>query len=80
MTVITHLGHQPECHKYFSGLSFNPVIIVTSLSCQKSNIALLLSMTESSSDNPEVNRALQAVAQNMLSPAFQAGDISTQAR
>jgi hypothetical protein len=78
MTVITHLGHQPECHKYFSGLSFNPVII--SLSCQNSNIASLLSMTESSSDHPEVNRALQAVAQNMLSPAFQAGDISTQAR
>jgi len=37
-------------------------------------------MAESLSDNPEVNRALQAVAQNMLSTAFQAGDISTQAR
>jgi hypothetical protein len=39
-------------------------------------------MVESSSDIPEVNHALQAVAQNMLSPAFQvqAGDISTQPR
>jgi hypothetical protein len=37
-------------------------------------------MAQSSSDNPEVNRALQAVAQNMLSPAFQAGDVSNQAR
>jgi hypothetical protein len=34
-------------------------------------------MAESSSDNPEVTRALQAVAQNLLSPAFQGGDINT---
>jgi hypothetical protein len=37
-------------------------------------------MAESSSENPELTRALQAVAQNMLSPAFQVGDTSTQPR
>ena len=37
-------------------------------------------MAESSSDNPELTRALQAVAQNLLSPAFQDGDTNTQAR
>jgi len=39
-------------------------------------------MAESSSDNPELSRALQSVAQNLLSPAFQAQarDISTQPR
>jgi hypothetical protein len=47
---------------------------ILSLLSQNSSIASLLccsvSMAESSSDNPEVNRALQAVAQNQLSPAF----------
>ena len=39
-------------------------------------------MAESSSENPEVRRALKSVANNLLSPAFQAqgGDTSTQPR
>jgi hypothetical protein len=37
-------------------------------------------MAESSSENPELTRALQAVAQNLLSPAFQDGDTNTQSR
>jgi len=37
-------------------------------------------MGEASSDNAEIDRALQAVAQNMLPPAFKAGDTSTQPR
>jgi hypothetical protein len=35
-------------------------------------------MAESSSDDPELTRALQAVAQNLLNPAFQVGDIDNQ--
>lgn len=74
MTVITHLGYQPESHKYFSsGVSFYSVIITPFLSS-------FLNMAESSesSDNPEVARALQVVVKNLLSPAFQVGD--TQSR
>jgi hypothetical protein len=37
-------------------------------------------MDETSSDNPEVARALKTVAQNMLSTAFQDGEIGTQPR
>jgi len=77
--VITYSGHQPESHKYFSGLS----VITISFLSQNSIIASLLcctSMGESSSDNAEIDRALHAVAQNMLSPVFKAGDTSTQPR
>jgi hypothetical protein len=37
-------------------------------------------MAESSSDDPELTRALQAVAQNLLNPAFQVGEINKEAR
>lgn len=37
-------------------------------------------MAASSSDNPELNRALQAVAQNLLPSAFQVGDTNTPPR
>ena len=36
-------------------------------------------MAESSSNNPDLTRALQTVVQNLLPPAFQVGD-STQPR
>ena len=74
MIVITHLGHQPESHKYFSsGVSFYSVIITPFLSS-------FLNMAESSElfDNPEVTRVLQVVIKNLLSPTFQVGD--TQSR
>ena len=37
-------------------------------------------MAETPSENPDLNRALQAVAQNLLSPAFQVGETSSQPR
>ena len=78
MYVITHLGHQPKSHKYFSGpLSF---YTYRTFLVKDSIIAPLLSMAESSSDNPEVNRALQAVALNILDPAFKGQAISTKPR
>jgi hypothetical protein len=78
-SVITYLGHQPKSHKYFSGLSFYPVIPISFLSKIYIIVSLLCctSMAGSSSDNAEVDRALQAVAQNILSTAFKAGDNST---
>ena len=78
MYVITHLGHQPKSHKYFSGpLSF---YTYRTFLVKDSIIAPLLSMAESLSDNPEVNRALQAVALNILDPAFKGQAISTKPR
>jgi len=76
---FTYSGYQPDSHKYLSGLS----VITISFLSQYSIIASLLccpNMGDSSSDNAEIDRALQAVAQNMLSPAFKAGDTSTQPR
>jgi hypothetical protein len=37
-------------------------------------------MAEAPSENPDLTRALQAVAQNLLSPAFQDGETSAQPR
>ena len=78
MYVITHLGHQPKTHKYFSSpLSFYNY---QTFLVRDSIITLLLSMAESLSDNPEVNCALQAVALNILDPAFKGQAISTKLR
>jgi hypothetical protein len=76
MDVITHLGHHSKLIN--SGpLSFCGC---RAFLVKDSIIASLLSMAESSFDSPEVNRALQAVAQNILDPAFKAQAISTKPR
>ena len=70
--VITYLGHQPKFHKYLNTfvLSCHYYIFLVSN----------FSMAGSSSDNAEVDRALQAVTQNILSTALKAGDTSTHPR
>ena len=58
--------HQPKSVKYIHRQLFYPVFTVSL-------------MAESSSNNPDLTRALQTVAQNLLPPVFQVGD-STQPR
>jgi len=74
--VITRLGNQPRSLKYFCGLSFDPY-----LSCPEFYHCFVpLKMAEAPRENPDLTRALQAVAQNLLSPAFQDGETSAQPR
>jgi hypothetical protein len=79
-TVITRLGRQPKALKYQQPIILSCFYHTSLVTNFYHFFVLLVSMAESSSDNPELTRALQKVAQNLLSPAFQVGDTDTQLR
>ena len=85
--VITHLG-KPTNPNHLNTSAPYRLFVHFFLSCLRilSSLRSLLYthfsviMDETSSDNPEVARALKTVTQNMLSSAFQVGEIDTQPR